>query len=76
MTDPRSATPTASAIAAAVRAGDSTAVAEVTAALGRIAEHDAAIGAFQLVRAEKALAEAAIVDARGQCGHECRAAVG
>ncbi|RZT55957.1 amidase [Microcella alkaliphila] len=68
MTDPRSAAPTASAIAAAVRAGDSTAVAEVTAALGRIAEHDAAIGAFQLVRAEKALAEAAIVDARLAAG--------
>jgi len=55
--------PSAVEIAAAVRAGQP-ARQEVAAALERIAERDAAIGAFQLVRAEKALAEADAVDAR------------
>ncbi|MFN4002268.1 amidase [Microcella sp.] len=48
--------------AAAVRAGTTTAVAETQAALARIAELDPALGAFQLVRAERALAEAAALD--------------
>jgi len=63
-----SAPPTASGIAEAVRAGRTTAVAEVTAALDRIAIGDSAVGAFQLVRADRALSEAAIVDARIAAG--------
>lgn len=59
---------TAVAIAAAVRAGTRTAVAETEAALARIAELDPALGAFQVVRGEKALAEAAVVDARIAAG--------
>jgi amidase len=49
--------------AAAVRSGTLTAVDATRAALARI-ERGSRVGAFQLVRAEKALAEAAIVDAR------------
>ena len=49
--------------AAAVRSGTLTAVDATRAALARI-ESGSRVGAFQLVRAEKALAEAAIVDAR------------
>jgi amidase len=49
--------------AAAVRAGTITAVDATRAALARI-EGGSRLGAFQLVRAEKALAEAAEVDAR------------
>lgn len=63
-----SAALTAAETAAAVRAGATTAVAETTAALARIAALDPALGAFQLVRAEKALAEAAAVDARVAAG--------
>lgn len=59
---------TAVATAAAVRAGTRTAVAETEAALARIAELDPALGAFQVVRGEKALAEAAVVDARIAAG--------
>lgn len=70
MTDAHTAPPTASAIAAAVRDGRSTAVAEVTAALARIAAGDATVGAFQLVRTERALAEAAVVDARVAAGEQ------
>jgi amidase len=55
---------TATDTADAVRRGDLSAVAAVTASLDRIAEHDAALGAFQVVRAERALAEAAHVDGR------------
>jgi amidase len=58
-----SALPTAAATAAAVRAGTTTAVAETRAALDRIAASDPALGAFQVVRAEAALAEAAALDA-------------
>jgi amidase len=54
--------------AAAVRAGTTTAVAETRAALARIAALDPALGAFQVVRAERALAEAAVVDARVAAG--------
>ena len=54
--------------AAAVRAGTTTAVAETRAALARIEALDPALGAFQLVRGEKALAEAAAVDARVAAG--------
>lgn len=54
---------TAAETAAAVRAGTTTAVAETQAALARIAERDPALGAFQVVRAERALAEAAALDA-------------
>ena len=49
--------------AAAVRTGTLSAVDATRAALARI-ESGSRVGAFQLVRAEKALAEAAIVDAR------------
>lgn len=59
---------TAAETAAAVRAGATTAVAETQAALDRIATLDPALGAFQIVRAEKALAEAAAVDARVVAG--------
>ena len=59
---------TAAETAAAVRAGSTTAVAETQAALDRIAELDPALGAFQIVRAEKSLAEAAAVDARVAAG--------
>jgi len=55
---------TATAIAESVRSGASSAVAEVTAALASIAEHNARVGSFQVVRAERALAEAAELDAR------------
>ncbi len=56
-------TRTATEIAEAVRSGASTAVAETTAALSRIAADS--VGAFQVVRGDRALAEAAEVDARG-----------
>ncbi len=59
---------TAVETAAAVRAGTTTAVDETRAALSRIEALDPALGAFQLVRAEKALAEAAAVDARVAAG--------
>jgi amidase len=60
--------PTAVDTAAAVQAGTTTAVAETRAALARIAALDPALGGFQLVRAERALAEAAGVDARVAAG--------
>ena len=56
-------TPTAAETADAVRRGDLSAVAAVEAALDRIAAHDPVIGAFQVVRAERARAEAAQIDA-------------
>jgi amidase len=56
--------PTARDIAESVRSGASTAVTEVTRALARIAARDERLGAFQVVRADRALAEAAAVDAR------------
>lgn len=55
---------TAVDLAADVRAGRTTARAAVDAALARIAERDPAIGAFQVVRAERARAEADAVDRR------------
>ena len=55
---------TATEIAAEVRASRSTAEDEVEAALGRIVERDPGIGSFQVVRAERARAEARAVDAR------------
>ncbi|KRF32717.1 amidase family protein [Yonghaparkia sp. Soil809] len=58
------------ATAAAVRAGATTALAETRAALARIAALDPQLGAFQLVRAERALAEAAEVDARLAAGED------
>ena len=64
MAQPDTALDTATAIAAAVRAGDLTARAATEAALARIAERDAAIGAFQVVRSEAALREADAVDQR------------
>ncbi len=57
------AAPTAVQTAAAVRAGTTTAVAETRAALDRVAALDPALGAFQVVRADAALAEAAALDA-------------
>ena len=59
---------TAVATAAAVRAGSTTAVIETRFALARIAALDPALGAFQVVRVEQALAEAAEVDARVTAG--------
>ena len=55
---------TAAEIAADVRAGRARAVEVVGEHLDRIGEVDPGLGAFQLVRAESALAEAAVVDAR------------
>ena len=55
---------TAAELASAVRSGSMTAVEATQAALNRVQQHDSKIGAFQLVRAEKALAEAAAIDAR------------
>ncbi len=55
--------PTATAIAAAVRAGDITARAATVDALACIAERDPSIGAFQVVRSEAALVDADAVDA-------------
>ena len=57
--------PTAVELAAAVRSGKLTAVENTTAALNRLARHDGLLGAFQVVRADRALAEAAALDARG-----------
>ena len=55
---------TAAEMAADVRAGRARAVEVVGEHLDRIGEADPGLGAFQLVRAESALAEAAVVDAR------------
>jgi amidase len=57
-------TRTAIEIAAAVQRGELTARTAVAAALDAIAERDADIGAFQVVRAEAALREADAVDRR------------
>jgi amidase len=54
---------TATQVAADVRDGRRTAVDAVEEALARIERDDEVLGAFQLVRAEKALAEAAAIDA-------------
>ncbi len=55
---------TAVEIAESVRSGESTAVQEVTLALERIDRFNDEVGAFQVVRADKARAEAAALDAR------------
>ena len=60
--------PGARETAEAVRAGRTTAVAEARAALDRIAALDGDLEAFQVVRGERALAEAAVVDARADLG--------
>lgn len=64
MSTPADVPPTATAIAAAVRAGTLAPVDAVRAALDRIAARDGAVGAFQRVRAEAALAEAAALATR------------
>ena len=56
--------PTAASIATDVREGRRTAVEAVEGSLRRIRERDDDIAAFQVVRGERALAEAAAVDAR------------
>lgn len=56
--------PTATALAQAVRSGAMTAVEATRAALERIEAASPELGAFQVVRAEEALVEAAAVDAR------------
>lgn len=56
---------TATELANAVRSGKLTAVEVTKAALDRVAKHDSQVGAFQLVRAQRALEEAASLDARG-----------
>lgn len=58
------AVPTAAETVDAVRAGRTTARAAVQAALDRIAAVDRALGAYQLVRADRALAEADEIDRR------------
>ena len=55
---------TAVEIAAAVRAGDLSPTDTVAQALGRITAYDDRLGAFQVLRGERALAEAAQVAAR------------
>ncbi|MEY4367449.1 MAG: hypothetical protein RLZ28_864 [Actinomycetota bacterium] len=55
---------TAAELAADVRARKTTAVEATKAALSRVESHDPRVGAFQLVRAQRALAEAAALDAR------------
>jgi len=66
---------TATETAAAVRAGECTARAATAQALDRIARRDGAIGAFRVVRTERALAEAAAVDARADRGELALAGV-
>ncbi len=56
--------PTAVELAEAVRSGSTTAVEVTTAALARLAQSDPKIGAFQVVRHDRALTEAAALDAR------------
>jgi amidase len=56
--------PTATEIAHAVRSGSLTARAAAEQALARIGRADAQVGAYQVVRSERALAEADAVDAR------------
>lgn len=60
--------PSAVELAAAIRSGTLTAVEATTLALERIRLFDEELGAFQVIRAEKALAEAAAVDARSDRG--------
>ncbi len=55
---------TATETAEAVRAGSLTARVATEQALDRIARRDSAIGAFRVVRTERALVEADAVDAR------------
>jgi len=55
---------TATDIAAAVRAGQQSAVETTRRALDRISERDRKLGAFQVVRADAARAEAEAIDAR------------
>jgi amidase len=62
------AVPTATETVAAVRDGATTARAAVQAALDRIAAVDGVVGAYQVVRAERALDEADAVDARPDRG--------
>ena len=54
---------TAAELAEAVRSGKLSAVESTKQALRRLELHDSKIGAFQVVRAERALAEAAALDA-------------
>jgi len=56
--------PTAVELAEAVRSRKLTAVEATKSALSRVELHDPKLGAFQVVRAERALAEAAALDAR------------
>ena len=66
----KSMTPsTAVDLSAHVRAGTLSAVDVTRAALDRIDRYDARLGAFQLVREDKAVAEAAAVDARPDRAH-------
>ena len=58
------------ATAAAVRGGERSAVEMVRAALSRIAAHDDVINAFTAVTGERALADAAAVDARRAAGRD------
>jgi len=55
---------TAVELAEAIRSRKITAVDATTAALNLLELHDAKLGAFQVVRAEQALAEARALDAR------------
>lgn len=68
MTTDTTTAPTAAGIAADVRAGRLTAVEAVTESLRRIRRYDDDVSAFQVVRTERALAEAAALDASGDLG--------
>jgi AtzE family amidohydrolase len=67
-TDPTGPWAGAVEVAAAVAAGRTTAVAVAEAALGRIAAAEPALGAYTVVTADRALAEAAAVDAAIDAG--------
>jgi len=62
--EPSALPSTATEIAAGVRSGELSAPEVVSASLARIAARDERLGAFQVVRAERAVAEAAAVAAR------------
>ena len=61
---------TAGEIATAVRAGESTATATVESTLARIAKRDGALNSFTAVTAERAMRQAAIIDAKVALGQD------
>ncbi len=71
-----SPTITAAEAAAGFKLGSFTATQMVEASLARIAEHDPSLGAFTSVTAERARAQAAILDARRGRGEDCGSLAG